>query len=81
MIILFGDGVAEIFSELPEQDKREAAVKLDLLAQFPRMCPVRRLGVMKGYRYFLAGRHLFYYTVAGEEVRLSAIIPAVMRLA
>ena len=35
--------------------------------------------MMHGYRYFIAGRFLFYYSIAGQEVRLAAIIPAVMR--
>jgi hypothetical protein len=45
------------------------------------MYPVRRRGLMRGYRYFVAGRHLFYYSVTSEEVRITAIIPGVMRQA
>jgi hypothetical protein len=36
---------------------------------------------MRGYRYFIAGRYLFYYSAAATEIRLTAIIPAAMRLA
>jgi hypothetical protein len=36
---------------------------------------------MRGYRYFIAGRYLFYYSSATTEIRLTAIIPAAMRLA
>lgn len=36
---------------------------------------------MRGYRYFVAGSHLFYYSLSSEEVRITAIIPAVMRRA
>jgi hypothetical protein len=36
---------------------------------------------MHGYRYFVAGRYLFYYSLNSEEVRITAIIPAAMRLA
>ena len=35
---------------------------------------------MHGYRYFAAGRFLFYYSVSSAEVRISAIIPAAMNL-
>ena len=36
---------------------------------------------MRGYRYFTAGRYLFYYAVAGDDIRILAIIPGAMRLA
>jgi plasmid stabilization system protein ParE len=45
------------------------------------MYPARRTGLMHGYRYFLAGRYLFYYSVSSSEVRVAAIIPAAMRRA
>ena len=45
------------------------------------MYPVRQRGVMKGYRYFIAGRYLFYYSVASAEIRIAAIIPVAMHLA
>jgi hypothetical protein len=35
----------------------------------------------RGYRYFVAGRFLFYYSVAATEIRVTAIIPASMRRA
>jgi plasmid stabilization system protein ParE len=79
--ILFADGLAELFAELPERTKQEAARSLDLLITFPRMYPTRRRGRMRGYRYFVAGRHLFYYSVASTEIRVTAIIPAMMRTA
>jgi plasmid stabilization system protein ParE len=81
VIVLFAEGLAEVFAELPESTKRQAARSIDLLITFPRMYPLRRRGLMRGYRYFLAGRHLFYYSVASTEIRLMAIIPAMMRSA
>jgi hypothetical protein len=36
---------------------------------------------MRGYRYFVAGRYLFYYPVSSTEVRVAAIVPAAMRRA
>ena len=43
------------------------------------MYPVRQRGLMHGYRYFIAGDYLFYYSVATTEIRIAAIIPAAMR--
>ena len=37
--------------------------------------------MMRGYRYFVAGRHLFYYKLSSQEVRITAILPGAMRSA
>jgi plasmid stabilization system protein ParE len=79
--VLFAEGLADVFAALPERTKERAARSIDLLSGFPRMYPVRRRGRMRGYRYFVAGQHLFYYSVASTEVRVTAIIPAMMRRA
>ena len=42
---------------------------------YPSMYPVRQRGLMRGYRYFMAGRFLFYYSVTTNEIRIAAIIP------
>jgi plasmid stabilization system protein ParE len=81
VIVLFSSGAAEVFGELPDKTKQHAARSLDLLAVHPRMYPVRRRGLMRGFRYFVADRHLFYYSIAGDEIRVTAIIPAAMRRA
>jgi plasmid stabilization system protein ParE len=79
--ILFAAAAAEAFDELPQSTKRKAASSIELLEQHPRMYPVRRRGLMRGYRYFAAGRHLFYYSVKSQEVRITAVIPGAMRRA
>jgi plasmid stabilization system protein ParE len=79
--ILFAATAAEAFAELPESAKRKAARSIDLLERHPRMYPVRRHGLMQGYRYFVAGRHLVYYSLSSQEVRIAAIIPGAMRRA
>lgn len=80
MTVLFAEAVPEIFAELPREAQVRAARSIELLSAFPRMYPLRRRGVMRGYRYFVAGRFL-YYSVAGTEIRVTAIIPASMRRA
>jgi plasmid stabilization system protein ParE len=79
--ILFAAAAAEAFSELLEATKQKAASSIELLAQHPRMYPARRRGIMRGYRYFAAGRHLIYDSVSSQEVRITAIIPGAMRRA
>ncbi|MSV35711.1 MAG: type II toxin-antitoxin system RelE/ParE family toxin [Bryobacterales bacterium] len=78
MKILFA---AAAFAELPQPTKNRAASSIELLEEHPRMYPVRRRGLMRGYRYFAAGRHLIYYKVSSQEVRITAIIPGAMRRA
>jgi plasmid stabilization system protein ParE len=76
--ILFIEGAAEAFDELAHPTKKQAARSIDKLSLFPHIYPQRRRGLMRGYRYFVAGRHLFYYSVSSTEVRITAIIPASM---
>jgi hypothetical protein len=45
------------------------------------MYPIRRFGIMKGYRYFSVWRILFYYSVTSAGIRITAIIPDQMKLA
>jgi plasmid stabilization system protein ParE len=79
--ILFSAGASEIFATLPEAVKRRAAHSIELLADNPRMYPVRRRGLMQGYRYFVAYGVLFYYSASSTEIRISAILPGRMRQA
>ena len=81
MTLLFSEGVAEILAELPRRTQLRAAQSFELMLDFPRMYPVRRRGLMHGYHYFLAGRFLFYYSISGDEIRVTAIIPGAMRQA
>ena len=81
MKIVFAEAAAEAFAELSQSTKRKAASSIELLEQHPRMYPVRRRGLMRGYRYFAAARHLVYYSVNSQEVRIAAIIPGAMRRA
>jgi len=79
--VLFGEGVSEVFAGLPRDLQRRAADSIELISAFPRMYPVRRRGLMRGYRYLVLGRFLLYYSVASTEIRIAAIIPAAMRRA
>ena len=79
MTVLFSAGASEIFANLPEPVKRRAVHSIELPAFNPHMYPIRRRGVMRGYRYFVAYSVLFYYSASSTEVRISAILPGRMR--
>ena len=81
MTVLFAEGVPELFAELPRAVQVRASRSIELLSKFPLIYPIRRRGLMRGYRYFIAGRYLFYYSVSSTEIRVAAVIPAAMRRA
>jgi plasmid stabilization system protein ParE len=49
--------------------------------RFPEMFAQRRRGVFKGYRYFVAGPYLFYYSVSSDQIRIVGILHGRMRRA
>lgn len=73
MTVIFSAGAREVFASPPKPVKRRAAHCVELLTARPWMYPVRRRGVMRGYRYFVAARIIFYCSVSSSEVRPSAI--------
>ncbi|MEQ1946332.1 MAG: hypothetical protein ABL995_04040 [Bryobacteraceae bacterium] len=81
MRILFAPEAAEAFHQLPESAKRKAAISIDLLLRHPSLYPIRRRGIMRGYRYFVADRFLIYYKVSSAEIRVSSILPGMMQKA
>ena len=54
MIVLFADGVPQVFAELPQDVQRRAAHSIELISAFPRMYPVRRRGLMRSPRHRMA---------------------------
>ena len=78
MTIVFAEGLPDVFKDLPERVKRNAARSLDRLTSHPRMYPVRQRGLMRGYRYFVIDENLFYYSVTSSEIRIAEILPGRM---
>ena len=62
MRVLFGEGVPEVFQELPRPVQIHAARIIELIAIYPEMCPVRRFG----FRYFSALGYHFYYLISSQ---------------
>jgi hypothetical protein len=60
MTIVFPVGAGKIFAQLPGSVKSRAARSIELLPFYSRMYPLRRRGIMRGYRYFVALGFLFY---------------------
>lgn len=81
MKVLFGEGIPEVFQELPHPAQAKAARIITLIATYPEMYPVRVVGLMRGYRYFNALGYNFYYTTSSQELRIAAILPGRMEQA
>ncbi len=64
------------------QERGPLLQRLDLVAEFPEMYPVRQRGLYIGARYFLVGkRWLVFYRVRSEDVLILNILPARARRA
>jgi plasmid stabilization system protein ParE len=79
--VFLGTGVEEIFNSLPAPVQAHASESIRLIGVFPEMFAQRRRGVFKGFRYFVAGPYLFYYSVSSEEIRIIGILHGRMRRA
>ncbi|HEY3825285.1 MAG TPA: type II toxin-antitoxin system RelE/ParE family toxin, partial [Bryobacteraceae bacterium] len=64
MTATFSRDAAETIAELPAVVARNAVAKIELLKNHPYMYPIRRVGIMRGYRYFAVFGYLFYYSVS-----------------
>jgi plasmid stabilization system protein ParE len=64
-----------------EAHRRILLDRIDLIAQFPLMYPVRQRGRFKGLRYFVVqDRWLVFYRVPGDrDILIIAIVPALAR--
>ena len=80
-MFFWGTGFPKYFQELPRPVQVRAARIIDLIAVFPEMYPVRRAGLMRGYRYFNSFGYYFYYRISSQEVRITAILPGRMEQA
>jgi hypothetical protein len=60
--VLFGEGIPEVFQELPRPVQIHAGRIIGLIAIYPEMYPVRRFGL----RYFSALGDHFYYLISSQ---------------
>jgi hypothetical protein len=75
--IVWADPVRDLVLLLPEYDRAEIFVRVELLAHFPHMYPVRTKGRrFRRHRWFQAGNWLVYYRVAGNTVYIRGRWPS-----
>ena len=69
----------DLFSLLEEMsaEQREAILeRIDLLAHFPHLYPVRTRGRFRGHRWFVAGDWIVYYKFVEGTIHIRGMWPA-----
>jgi hypothetical protein len=75
--IVWADPVRDLVALLPEGDREEIFLRVEMLAYFPHMYPVRTKGRrFRRHRWFHAGNWLVYYRVVGNTVYIRGLWPA-----
>ena len=75
--IVWAPRVRDLFLELPERDGQSILERLELVAVFPQMYPVRtRSKRFRRHRWFCAGDWLVYYRVVDNVVYIRGLWPA-----
>jgi len=68
--------VVDALLELPEEEFGMIVRKAERLRRFPEMYSIRGRGRFRRCRWFLAGKWIVYYQVAGAKVLIRAVWPA-----
>jgi hypothetical protein len=75
--IVWADPVRDLVLFLPEYDRAEILVRVEMLAYFPHMYAVRTKGRrFRRHRWFQAGNWVVYYRVAGNTVYIRGLWPS-----
>ena len=74
--IVWPQTILEVLIELAEKERELILDKVDRLAAFPEMYPVRVTGRFRGHRWFFSGNWLVYYRYVEQTVYIRSLWPA-----
>ena len=75
--IVWADPVRDLLLLLPESEREKILSRIEMLAHFPHMYPVRIQGKrFRRHRWFCAGNWLVYYRVVEKIVYIRGLWPA-----
>jgi hypothetical protein len=74
--VFWPQSILDVLLELPDRERELIIEKVDPLASFPRMYPVRASGRFRRHRWFLAANWIVYYRVMGDTVYIRGLWPA-----
>ena len=76
MKILWTRPAADAFERLPRPVQLSLLDRIELIAEFPEMYPVRERQPYAGFRYFFARDWCVSYVAAEDSIILLAVFPA-----
>jgi ParE toxin of type II toxin-antitoxin system, parDE len=75
--IIWADPVRDVVLLLPESEQEEILMRVEMLAHFPQMYPVRMKGRrFRRHRWFQAGNWLVFYRVIDNTVYIRGLWPS-----
>lgn len=74
--VFWPDAVLDLLPDLPARERDLILEKTEVLAEFPKMYPVRARGRFRNHRWFVARNWIVYYRTDGPNVYIRAIWPA-----
>jgi hypothetical protein len=75
--VVWADPVRDLVALLPEGAQEEIFLRVEMLAYFPHMHPVRTKGRrFRRHRWFYVGNWLVYYRVVGNTIYIRGLWPA-----
>ncbi len=76
MRILWTESAADTFRRLARHVREAVLYRIEMIAEFPEMYPVRQHEPYADFRFFLVGGYCVSYVVAEDSVVVLAVFPA-----
>ena len=76
MRVLWANPAADAFRRLSGHAREAVLSRIEMIAQFPEMYPVRRHEPYAGLRFFLVEPYCISYAFAEDSIIVLAIFPA-----
>ena len=76
MRVLWTETAAAAFRRLATHVGEAVLARIEIIAEFPEMYPVKQHAPYAGFRFFLVEHHCISYVVAEDAIVVLAVFPA-----
>lgn len=76
MRVLWTEPAAETFRHLARHVREAILTRIEMIADFPEMYPVRQHEPYAGFRFFLVEHYCTSYAIAESAIVVLAVLPA-----
>ncbi len=76
MRVLWTESAADTFRRLARHVREAVFTRIEMIAEFPEMYPVRQHEPYAGFRFFLVEHYCISYVLAEDAVVVLAVFPA-----